>query len=142
MKCPTFMEGNLFRCFHVMFRNRPWISISDRADLLVKILDEMFVNCLEASASSWMGNNHEFVKSRILNVIFPYKMCVRIHTLHERDSFIVTYSFIWVHNNYWDLIFYCPFDLRYHRPQFKIFVQANTSCPDSSPHSTCTLDQN
>ena len=136
------MEENLFIIFHLMFWNRPWVRVGDWADLFIKRVIEILMNCLEASTSRWVGNNHKFAEARIFNVLFPDKGCMLFHALHKRNSNISVFSFVWIHNNNWYLVFNGPFDLRYHRPQFKIIIQANTSCPDSCSHSTRSLNQN
>lgn len=142
MNCSFFMEENLVIIFHVLFWNRPRVSIGDGANLLIKSFIEFFMNCLEASASRGVGDNHEFVEARIYNELFPDKGCVLLHALHERNSLASIFSFVRIHDNDWDLVFNCPFDLRYHRPELKSIIQANTSCPDSCPHSSRALYQN
>ena len=89
-----------------------------------------------------MCNNHEFIEARIFNVLLPDKACVLLHTLHERNAFASIFSFVWIHNNNRYLVFNCPFNLGNHRPHLKRIIQTNTSCPDSCPHSTSTLNQN
>ena len=142
MNWPFFMEENLVIIFHMMFWNRPRVSISDRTDLFIKRMVKFWMNCLKASASRRMSNNHEFVEARIFNVLLPDETCVLLHALHERNAFTSIFSFIWIHNNDRYLVFNCPFNLGNHRPQLKRIIQTNTSCPDSCPHSTRSLNQN
>ena len=136
------MEVNLFIIFHRMFWNRRWVSVCNWADFLIKRVIEFLMNCLEASASQWVGDNHKFTEARIFNVLFPDKECMLLHALHKRNSMSSVFSFVWIHNNNWYLVFNGPFDLRYHRSQFKSIIQANTSWPDSCSHRSLSLNQN
>jgi hypothetical protein len=136
------MEENLFIVFHVLSWNRPGVSVGNGAYIFIKRVIKFLMNSLKASATRRMGDNHEFAEARIFNVLFPDKTCMLLHTLHKRNSFAFIISFVWIHNNDWDLVLDCPIYLGYHRPQLKSIIQANTSCPDTCSYSTRALDQN
>ena len=127
------------RCVVIEWNTSQYRQLSRFID---KNFFETLMNYLMVSAFFGVGNNHELIESRIFNLIFPDKQRVLLHNLHERDLFAFTFSFVWVHNNDWNLVFNCPFYLGYHRSKFKSIIQAKTLYSDTSPHITHTLDQN
>lgn len=121
------------------------IRISQLPHIIEKLsFAHIFHEGVDTAATGAVSDDEDVLEACWLNVVFPHIRRMLLHSLALRDVFAgarIT-TLVWVQDNSGISILFCPVKLRELTAKFQIVIHAHASCPYTSSHRTCSLDQN
>lgn len=116
------------------------IGVSDLADLFEELLTISRHQLRDTVASGRMRQDNDLLEARVHNIVAPDMLAVVDHRLRVQHLDAIGRRLVRVHHQHRAAFLHGPADLRKHRAELEVLVDADAAGPDASADGAHALD--